>query len=436
MDNVNVLQMADEGNSNDPQSSDRSVSRQRQWQKRNPEKHKAQQAVHQAKQDGSLGAPDTCEKCGLETEKLEAHHPDYSKPLEVVWLCKSCHEKEPSWKQPVERSKETVRLIDETFDYSLEASGDSTARKLAVMPKPKKERKAKSRARGTGSLFERGRTYWFELHYGGERFRQSLNVPVTGKTVDRNLALDKMAEAVRAIRSGEAVKKFEPVTMRALYDAWMVKVETPGNNKPRTVADYKSRWTAHLEPVFGKLFASQITRDKVAEYKMQRGKEGAGVCTLNREIAVLQMIFNYNREKIPADRFPHFLRELKNVNRETHRQGRLSNADYKILQDRLADPKLFWLKALITLTFKFGFRKSELLNAKVGMFDPTGSVFVLPPYMTKNRKERRVPIARDGEIFKMLVTLTEGRNGEDALFTRNGKPVKDYRGEWKSRLRA
>jgi hypothetical protein len=30
----------------------------------------------------------------------------------------------------------------------------------------------------------------------------------------------------------------------------------------------------------------------------------------------------------------------------------------------------------------------------------------------------------------MLVKLTEGRVANAAIFTRNGKPVKDYRGEW------
>jgi hypothetical protein len=38
----------------------------------------------------------TCFKCGIEKtpahdEKPEAHHPDYSAPLDVVWLCSAHH---------------------------------------------------------------------------------------------------------------------------------------------------------------------------------------------------------------------------------------------------------------------------------------------------------------------------------------------------------
>lgn len=35
-----------------------------------------------------------CEKCG-KTKRLERHHCDYSKPLEVLTLCKNCHEAMP-----------------------------------------------------------------------------------------------------------------------------------------------------------------------------------------------------------------------------------------------------------------------------------------------------------------------------------------------------
>lgn len=32
-----------------------------------------------------------CQKCGTTSKRLHAHHDDYSKPLDVVCLCVSCH---------------------------------------------------------------------------------------------------------------------------------------------------------------------------------------------------------------------------------------------------------------------------------------------------------------------------------------------------------
>lgn len=59
---------------------------------RNPaNRHKdlARGAVLEALKSGRLVRADACEKCGHGT--VEAHHEDYSKPLDVNWLCRKCH---------------------------------------------------------------------------------------------------------------------------------------------------------------------------------------------------------------------------------------------------------------------------------------------------------------------------------------------------------
>jgi integrase len=296
------------------------------------------------------------------------------------------------------------------------------AGRVVALPKPKRPRgQNKKSVRGEGHLFRRGEMFWFELNWKGTRTRRSL------ETTDRETALIKMSDAVAAIRSGEMPKTFEPITVQAMFDAWMLHVQT--NCKQLTQEDYRRRWENHLKPEFGGLFATRVDRDKVVAYLNHRMKDGAGPVTRNREQRVLMMLFNHNRSKIPADRFPEF---PKLQSEKAHvRKGRLSKADYESLRKRLEEPHLFWLKAFLVMTFKFGFRKSELLNAKVNYFNPVASTFTLPAFTTKNNMERVVDILPDGEIFKTLVALTEGRSRDAALFTRGGRPVRDFRTEWK-----
>lgn len=46
--------------------------------------------VNEAVKKQKLFRPKDCPYCGKKT-KIEGHHPDYNKPNEIMWLCKSCH---------------------------------------------------------------------------------------------------------------------------------------------------------------------------------------------------------------------------------------------------------------------------------------------------------------------------------------------------------
>lgn len=52
--------------------------------------------VHKAVKNGILIKPERCSQCGkkvIEARQLHAHHADYRKPLNVEWLCRTCHAK-------------------------------------------------------------------------------------------------------------------------------------------------------------------------------------------------------------------------------------------------------------------------------------------------------------------------------------------------------
>lgn len=61
------------------------------WKMNNREKIKAHTIVSRAVQRGDIQKPIRCEKCNKYSERLQAHHYDHSKPLDVVWLCSYCH---------------------------------------------------------------------------------------------------------------------------------------------------------------------------------------------------------------------------------------------------------------------------------------------------------------------------------------------------------
>lgn len=63
------------------------------WAERYPERREASHAVGNAVRDGKL-AKLPCVVCG--NLNVEAHHADYSQPLDVMWLCDR-HHKEIHW---------------------------------------------------------------------------------------------------------------------------------------------------------------------------------------------------------------------------------------------------------------------------------------------------------------------------------------------------
>lgn len=54
-------------------------------------KHEARLAATAAEKRGKLKR-EPCKKCGWQF--AEKHHPDYSRPLYVIWLCSRCHKAE------------------------------------------------------------------------------------------------------------------------------------------------------------------------------------------------------------------------------------------------------------------------------------------------------------------------------------------------------
>lgn len=59
------------------------------WRQREPEKTAAHTILNHAIRDGKV-KKGPCSVCGLK-KKIHGHHEDYSKPLDVIWVCDKHH---------------------------------------------------------------------------------------------------------------------------------------------------------------------------------------------------------------------------------------------------------------------------------------------------------------------------------------------------------
>lgn len=74
----------------DPEYQKRVTEATRASRRRYPERQYARDVIKRALRSGRLTRPTECEHCGA-GGLIEASHSDYSKPMEVEWLCPPCH---------------------------------------------------------------------------------------------------------------------------------------------------------------------------------------------------------------------------------------------------------------------------------------------------------------------------------------------------------
>jgi len=69
------------------------LKRQKIYAKKNRNKVNAQAKLRYAVKTGKIKKPNTCSNCGLffPLRKIQSHHKDYNKPLDVEWFCPGCH---------------------------------------------------------------------------------------------------------------------------------------------------------------------------------------------------------------------------------------------------------------------------------------------------------------------------------------------------------
>lgn len=98
--------------------------------KKNKTLYNARKLTEAALASGKIKRPETCQVCGKAPEKrIEAHHENYDKPLDIIWCCTKCHDKldiarRKRENKPYHARVQPVRCVEtgEVYDSVAEAA--------------------------------------------------------------------------------------------------------------------------------------------------------------------------------------------------------------------------------------------------------------------------------------------------------------------------
>ena len=280
---------------------------------------------------------------------------------------------------------------------------------------PGNDKKAR-RPNGTGSIYQRGLTWWVKYSCNGKIYRQSSESGTKWK-----------AERLLKAKLGELATqtfvepKFDKTLVSELAEDMLRDYQVNGK---RSIADAKIRWTKHLEPVFGHMRAANVATDQVNKYIEQRQTEGAANATINRELAALKRMFSLGMQCAKVVRRPHF----PHLKENNTRKGFLEDAQFDALRAECSKVGL-WLRAMLEVGGTFAWRKSELENLRVNQVDLIAGTVRLEPGETKNDEGRTAIMP--STVRLLLEPCIVGKKPEALVFTReDGSRIQDFRKTW------
>lgn len=292
--------------------------------------------------------------------------------------------------------------------------------KAAPAAEPKKRRE-----RGTGHIYRpeyktrdgqvrKSRTFWIQYYQHGKRYRQSANT--SSKEDARTFLNNKLGE----IGSGTFIgTKAESIKLEELAQDFFRDYR---NNRRKSIADARRRWTKHLKPFFGDARAMDVRAYTIQKYIDHRLEQGPAIATINRELAALRRMYSLGIRQEKIYRMPPIC-ALKENNIRT---GFIDDAEYRQL---VAVCDKLWLRGILAVGYRFGWRKGEILGLRVYQVDLPNKSISLNVGETKNDEGRTIKMTR--EVYGLLLSCVKDKKDKDYVFTReDGSPVRFLQDDW------
>jgi integrase len=272
--------------------------------------------------------------------------------------------------------------------------------------KPKRER-------GTGSPYRnKGSAVWSIKFYDrGVPRRESSH------STDLNVAERLLKRRLAEVMTDTFVPRQNVKVDELIQD---VLADYRKDNRKST-DQVEARWRNHLSEFFARMKACDLKTDRIQRYIKHRLDQGAERATLNRELAVLKRALRLAFRSCKLKSLPY----VPMVKESNARRGFLELDGYARLTNECAKVGL-WLRALLETAYTFGFRLGELRSMRCRQINLFANTISLET--SKNGEPREAYMTTS--VRELLTALMVGKKPDDFVFTRDGRPIGNFRKTW------
>ncbi len=274
-------------------------------------------------------------------------------------------------------------------------------------------------AYGNGTIEPRGNNRWRITWYAaGKRRRKTVRGTITA-------ARRELRQRVAEVDQGGIIDHRKVKVSELLADL-LDDYRSKGQD-----VETCARRVKNLRPFFGNLLACRVGTDTVRAFVRKRKAQGVKDSTVNRDIAALKRAFSLGHEHSPRKvvRLPH----LPMAGPESKpREGFFTHDEFLWLRSELPAE----VAQLVTFLYYTGCRKGEAQGLqwdRVALDERT-----IRLTETKNGWPRIIPLTV--ELRDMLRSLRVERDElwpeSPWVFSRKGKPIKNFRKAWEGACKA